>query len=434
MAASNPSTAEATAEAKPSQEPSAPQSPNHVEEKNRAADETSTQTPVPTATTNTKDSSDKALEAGVAADEEKVAPGGSTSKPREAEIAASAAALEGAGAEKKETGPSPRPSVQTDLDDDVYQADFQGEVVTNDELPSAETIRRIENYIVLDRHGKTHTFRSLYTGRSVARRVLIIFVRHFFCGNCQEYLRSLSASITAESLLQLPIPTFIAVVGCGDPHLIDMYASETGCPFPIYADPTRKLYQELGMIKTLALGARPAYMNKSLFKSSLDSIVQGVKQIKKGLVLKAGDQRQIGGEFLFEPVDIKSPEVESPKHEFDRKLELDDKKPEKTDEERVAEAEKRSRATSVVTDNDNDEEEEPSLVEDKKVTWCHRMRTTRDHAEIPELMEVLGLTGHGKPIKDQKRWSKALDSRKGTGLSLAHRMSQMSQHKVDDGI
>lgn len=449
MAASNLPAVEAGAEAKPTQEPAAPSSPDHVEEKNRAADETSTQTPIPTTTTTTVTRkplpSDKALEAGVAADEEKTAAQGSTStsKAREAEIAASAAAL--SGAEKKETGASPRPSVQTDVDDDVYQADFQGEVVTNDELPSAETIRRIENYIVLDRHGKTHTFRSLYTGRSVARRVLVIFVRHFFCGNCQEYLRSLSASITAESLLQLPIPTFIAVVGCGDPALIDMYASETACPFPIYADPTRKLYQELGMVKTLALGARPAYMNKSILKSSLDSIVQGVKQIKNGLVLKAGDQRQIGGEFLFEPVDIKSPEVESPSHEFDRKLKLDDKKnggssnnnkevATRTEEERLAEAAKRSRATSVVTDNDNDEEEEPSLVEEKKVTWCHRMRTTRDHAEIPELMEVLGLTGHGKPIKDQKRWSKALDSRKGTGLSLANRMSRMSQHKVDDGI
>ncbi|KAG6359443.1 hypothetical protein INS49_012964 [Diaporthe citri] len=450
MAASNPPAveagAEAGAEAKPNQEPAAPSSPDHVEEKNRAA-ETSTQTPIPTTTNTTATTktapSDKALEAGVAADDEKTAPQGSTStsKAREAEIAASAAAL--SGAEKKETGASPRPSVQTDLDDDVYQADFQGEVVTNDELPSAETIRRIENYIVLDRHGKTHTFRSLYTGRSVARRVLVIFVRHFFCGNCQEYLRSLSASITAESLLQLPIPTFIAVVGCGDPALIDMYASETACPFPIYADPTRKLYQELGMVKTLALGARPAYMNKSILKSSLDSIVQGVKQIKNGLVLKAGDQRQIGGEFLFEPVDIKSPEVESPSHEFDRKLKVDDKKSggggnkegaAKTDEERLSDAAKRSRATSVVTDNDNDEEEEPSLVEEKKVTWCHRMRTTRDHAEIPELMEVLGLTGHGKPIKDQRRWSKALESRKGTGLSLANRMSRMSQHKVDDGI
>lgn len=186
MVASNPPAVEAAAEAKPSQEPTAPSSPDHVEEKNRAADETSTQAPIPTTKTTTvkrkPTPSQKALEAGAAADEEKTALAGSTStsKAREAEIAASAAAL--SGAEKKETGASPRPSVQTDLDDDVYQADFQGEVVTNDELPSAETIRRIENYIVLDRHGKTHTFRSLYTGRSVARRVLVIFVRHFFCG------------------------------------------------------------------------------------------------------------------------------------------------------------------------------------------------------------------------------------------------------------
>lgn len=182
MVASNPPPAEAAAEAKPNQDPPASSSPDHVEEKNRAADETSTQTPIPTTTTTAtteKGPSDKALEAGVAAEEKTAPQGGSTSKAREAEIAASAAAL--SGAEKKETGPSPRPSIQTDLDDEL-QEDFQGEVVTNDELPSAETIRRIENYIVLDRHGKTHTFRSLYTGRSVARRVLVIFVRHFFCG------------------------------------------------------------------------------------------------------------------------------------------------------------------------------------------------------------------------------------------------------------
>lgn len=172
MVASNPPPAEAAA---------ASSSPDHVEEKNRAADETSTQTPIPTTTTaatTEKGPSDKALEAGVATEEKTAPQGGSTSKAREAEIAASAAALSGA---KKETGPSPRPSIQTDFDDEL-QEDFQGEVVTNDELPSAETIRRIENYIVLDRHGKTHTFKSLYTGRSVARRVLVIFVRHFFCG------------------------------------------------------------------------------------------------------------------------------------------------------------------------------------------------------------------------------------------------------------
>lgn len=34
--------------------------------------------------------------------------------------------------------------------------------------------------------------------------------------------------------------------------------------------------------------------------------------------------------------------------------------------------------------------------EEKRVTWCHRMKSTRDHAEVPELMDLLGLDGHGK--------------------------------------
>ncbi|PVH70590.1 hypothetical protein DL98DRAFT_597695 [Cadophora sp. DSE1049] len=60
-------------------------------------------------------------------------------------------------------------------------------------------------------------------------------------------------------------------------------------------------------------------------------------------------------------------------------------------------------------------EHEP--VEEKRVTWCHRMRNTRDHAEIPELREVLGLDGEGVSCKNKKRWTKALVERKGTGLS-----------------
>lgn len=60
--------------------------------------------------------------------------------------------------------------------------DFHGSVDSNNQMPSAETLRKIENYVVLDRDGKSHPFKSLYTGKHVARRVLIIFVRHFFCG------------------------------------------------------------------------------------------------------------------------------------------------------------------------------------------------------------------------------------------------------------
>jgi hypothetical protein len=66
--------------------------------------------------------------------------------------------------------------------DDVNPLDFRGDVATNNELPSEKIITQIENYVVLDRAGKSHPFKSLYSGRNSARRVLIIFIRHFFCG------------------------------------------------------------------------------------------------------------------------------------------------------------------------------------------------------------------------------------------------------------
>lgn len=127
-----------------------------------------------------------------------------------------------------------------------------------------------------------------------------------------------------------------------------MYVETTKWPFDIYTDPSASLFRELGMTKTLALGKKPGYIKKGFFVNVLHSVGQALRSIPEGLALKSGDQRQVGGEFLFEPLD------------------------------------KASTATEVEG-------------EEKKLTWCHRMRTTRDHAEIPELMEVLGLEGGGKP-------------------------------------
>ncbi|OTB16657.1 hypothetical protein K445DRAFT_30930, partial [Daldinia sp. EC12] len=281
--------------------------------------------------------------------------------------------------------------------------EFQGEVQTTNDLPTIETLRKIETYNVLDSDGKSHSFKSLYAGHNSPRRVLIIFIRHFFCGNCQEYLRTLSASVTPEALLQLPVSTFIAVIGCGSPQLINSYIQETGCPFPVYADPTRRLYTELGMVRTLALGSRPAYMQgKSVAHTVVSGVVQGLKQVKSGLATKMGDQKQVGGEFLFEPANLTlDTPVTTPRSEEDKQLKFPDQ-------------------------NEKADDHEDPKIEEKRVTWCHRMRTTRDHAEIPELMEVLGLDGTGTPIKDKKRWDKALRTRKGTGLSMASQMSRLS--------
>lgn len=68
------------------------------------------------------------------------------------------------------------------IDENVNPPDFAGEVETNNDLPSQATLRKLENHTVLDADGKSHTFKSIYSGHNVARRVLVIFIRHFFCG------------------------------------------------------------------------------------------------------------------------------------------------------------------------------------------------------------------------------------------------------------
>ena len=55
-------------------------------------------------------------------------------------------------------------------------------VPVSDKLPTPETITKCNEYTVLDKNGEAHTFKSLYDGPNTASRVLIIFIRHFFCG------------------------------------------------------------------------------------------------------------------------------------------------------------------------------------------------------------------------------------------------------------
>jgi bifunctional DNA-binding transcriptional regulator/antitoxin component of YhaV-PrlF toxin-antitoxin module len=62
------------------------------------------------------------------------------------------------------------------------------------------------------------------------------------------------------------------------------------------------------------------------------------------------------------------------------------------------------------------------------------MRNTRDHAEIPEIREVLGLEpldGVDAPEgADKKRWTKALLERKGTGLTIIGRSGSSLSKKL----
>ncbi|KAL4757267.1 peroxiredoxin-like family protein [Aspergillus foveolatus] len=149
--------------------------------------------------------------------------------------------------------------------------------VAADELPTVETQTQISGYTLLDHNGKEVLFREVY---SQAERTLVVFVR--ISSSCQEYLRHLSTTVTPEVLSGLPGSTSIAIVGCGDPSLIEDYA------------------EALGMVTTWEIGPRPGYISKGVPRLVVDGIWQGLKHIWDRKILKAGAAEQQGGEFLFE--------------------------------------------------------------------------------------------------------------------------------------
>jgi peroxiredoxin len=181
---------------------------------------------------------------------------------------------------------------------------------------------------VLDVNGTSHPFSTLYTSDNPNEQTLVVFIRHFFCGVCKEYVSGLSQSdgITPNELST--VNKRLIIIGCGQSKLIEQYAKDTNCPFPIYVDPTRKLYDALGMIRTLSLGDKKPDYVKSSFLSTLATSARS--QLSAGTsMFQGGDIQQVGGEYL-------------------------------------------------INNQGN-------------IIWSHNMNNTRDHVEIKELRRILGL-------------------------------------------
>ncbi|KAK2007303.1 hypothetical protein LZ32DRAFT_593996 [Colletotrichum eremochloae] len=202
----------------------------------------------------------------------------------------------------------------------------------SDVPPSPEALAEAAELQVLGRDGKPHLFKSLYGGLDSTSRVVIVFIRHFYCGACQAYTESVSTTMTPEILSSSHMPTTFVFIGCGGHELIDDYAQVTNCRYPIYTDPTGKLFDTLGMVRTMAAGGRTVYSPKRWLSHAIKGMYDLLVDLPSGKAMKSGDPMQVGGEFVFE-----------------------------------------------------------ECKGEKIVTWCHRMRNQRDHTEVADLCRVLGL-------------------------------------------
>ncbi|KAF2822231.1 hypothetical protein CC86DRAFT_331112 [Ophiobolus disseminans] len=113
--------------------------------------------------------------------------------------------------------------------------------VTPDELSQALEVG------VYDRSGKATKLGDLVHGK----RTALIFTRHFWCVNCQAYIRYMSASMPPSNL---PPNTQILIIGCGTHHPIDNYAAASSSKYPVYTDPTQRLHAIFKFKWTLSQG------------------------------------------------------------------------------------------------------------------------------------------------------------------------------------
>lgn len=66
--------------------------------------------------------------------------------------------------------------------------DFKGDIKVNNNPPSKGDLEKVAELPVLDVNKKSHTFKSLWADdEDGPRRVLVVFIRHFFCGVCLPY-------------------------------------------------------------------------------------------------------------------------------------------------------------------------------------------------------------------------------------------------------
>jgi len=122
-------------------------------------------------------------------------------------------------------------------------------------LPTQSQITQAASLQVIKENGKRVTFGSLFSNT----RTIVVFIRHFWCPLCQDYMSSLKSIVKPEMLSAWPsgsdgnsedlkkrLVSFV-VIGNGAFGMIHKYKQMFGLPFEVYTDPAMAIYKMLGM-------------------------------------------------------------------------------------------------------------------------------------------------------------------------------------------
>ncbi|RPD66482.1 hypothetical protein L227DRAFT_649199 [Lentinus tigrinus ALCF2SS1-6] len=158
-------------------------------------------------------------------------------------------------------------------------------------LPSPELIAKAAALNVFDDAGNEVSFGSIIN----AQKTILVFIRE------AQYVMQL-ASVRKDALEAANAR--LVIIGCGDWKLLKNYCETTDFKGPVYADPSRGLYNAFGLTQNLdttpAGEEKRSYLGRSYIGNVMKSIWQGPLKNPQH-VGKQGNISQLGGDFVFGP-------------------------------------------------------------------------------------------------------------------------------------
>ncbi|QIW99898.1 hypothetical protein AMS68_005416 [Peltaster fructicola] len=268
-----------------------------------------------------------------------------------------------------------------------FEADEDNDTL-GDECPDGATLAATFDIPVYTPDGHEIPFGHLYCpATALNQRQLIVFIRHFYCGACQAYVKAISEGISMQDYFAIPIPTSIIIIGCGHPNLIPFYKEITGTSFPVFAEPSRRLFKKLGMVLSGSIGRqRPEYMRDisapAWLAGQVTTIRHGLrarKEVKRIVKMTSGFDLIQAPRYQNSTSDSNSQEEDPYQQWADLKR-----------AEMVARA-KSIRKRDLIRGGNPLQIGGEFLFEDGEVIWCHRMRHYRNHVEVSDIRRLLDL-------------------------------------------
>ncbi|KAH8822842.1 hypothetical protein DL96DRAFT_1619475 [Flagelloscypha sp. PMI_526] len=165
-------------------------------------------------------------------------------------------------------------------------------------LPSQRQLQEAARQHVVDASGVHISFGSLFE----KRKTIVVFIRHFWCPLCQDYMFSISRGISKSLLDAADVD--LVVVSNGSHEMIPAYRRIFKTPFEVYTDPELVVYNALGMtMQTLDKGPKStkgSYVRHGMM-SGIGMVVGNAVKVGMPVWEKGGEIAQLGGEFILGP-------------------------------------------------------------------------------------------------------------------------------------